>query len=47
MCVAWTLCQHSGGARLLAKDTVAIKFEDNQAKGAPNQLKTEYDGRAC
>ncbi|CAE7766646.1 CKL7 [Symbiodinium microadriaticum] len=24
-------------------ETVAIKFEDNQAKGAPNQLKTEYD----
>ena len=26
-----------------SKETVAIKFEDNQAKGAPNQLKTEYD----
>lgn len=24
-------------------ETVAIKFEDNQAKGQPNQLKTEYD----
>lgn len=22
---------------------MAIKFEDNQAKGSPNQLKTEYD----
>ena len=27
----------------LHKEMVAIKFEDNQAKGNPNQLKTEYD----
>ena len=26
-----------------AQEQVAIKFEDNQAKGQPNQLKTEYD----
>ena len=25
------------------EESVAIKFEDNHAKGAPNQLKTEYD----
>ena len=24
------------------QELVAIKFEDNQAKGNPNQLKTEY-----
>lgn len=27
----------------LDNEMVAIKFEDNQAKGNPNQLKTEYD----
>ena len=33
------------GLKISTKEMVAIKFEDNQAKGNPNQLKTEYDLR--
>ena len=43
-CLADIVKAHEG---VTAQETIAIKFEDNQAKGAPNQLKTEYDGRAC
>lgn len=31
------------GVDKTTNEVVAIKFEDNQAKGSPNQLKTEYD----
>lgn len=31
------------GPRWSSQEVVAIKFEDNQAKGSPNQLKTEYE----
>ena len=37
------LAMEGSDVQSAAQETVAIKFEDNQAKGQPNQLKTEYD----